>query len=107
LQRHREHHLANARSVLGAVVTARAIDVSDQIELLGHPQQCADITDRTRADRPRVTEVRLERRVHGTQDHLARDRAALRRIPDRLGRHPVPVPAHLTLEEVHLSHVYE
>src|SRR6266568_1115977 len=73
---------------LGAAVAARAIDVTDDIKLLGHPQQRADIPDRARADGPRVTEVRLERRVDRTQNHLARDRAALCGIPDRLGGHP-------------------
>jgi hypothetical protein len=61
LQRDGKHHLADGRSVLGAVVAAGTIDVADEIELLGHPQQCTDVPDRSRADGPRITKVYLTR----------------------------------------------
>jgi hypothetical protein len=105
LQSHCQHHLADRRSILGTVVAASAIDMPDDIELLGNPEQRAHVADRTRPDRPRVTEVCLERRVRGTKNHLSRYRAALRGIPDGLGSHPVLVSAHFTLKKVHLSHV--
>src|SRR5690349_6635689 len=107
LQCHGQYHLADRRPILGAVVAASTIDMPDEIELLGDPQQRADVAHRTRTDRPRVSQVRLVRWVHGAKNDLSRYRASLRRIPDRLGGHAVLVAAHLALEEVHLSHVAE
>ena len=51
----------------------RPVDVPDQVQLLGHPQQRADVPDSTRADGPRLTQVRLGRWVSGAQYRLTRN----------------------------------
>jgi len=79
--------------------------VSDQIKLLGHPDQGAHITHSARTDGACGAQIGDGRRSDGAQHHLARDRTTLVRIPDGLGGDAVAVTIDLALENMHLFHV--
>ena len=102
LNGHSHHQLAHRRTILGTDPGAGSINVRDQIELFGHPDQRADITQCARAHRARGTQVGQRRRSDRPQHDLARDRATRHGVPHRLRRDAVPTSADFSFEYVHV-----
>ena len=105
LDRNGHRQLAQGRAVLGSQARTGSINVSDQIKLLGHPDQRAHIAHRARTHGARGAQICEGRRSDGAQHHLTRDRTTSLRIPDRLGGDAVAVAIDLALENMHLFHV--
>src|SRR5205809_5527696 len=89
----------------GPKVAARPVDVSYQIELLGHPDQRADIPNCLRPYRPRGTQIRDRRRCCRAKHDLARNGTATDRVPHRLGCDTVAAAIHVPFEHMHIFHV--
>jgi hypothetical protein len=81
LQRHSQHHLAHRWTVFGAMADACPVDVTYQVQLLGHPEQCTHITNRACADSVRLAQRNIWRRLGWTQHRLPRHRTSARGIP--------------------------
>ena len=97
--------MSEGGAILGAQARAGAIDVADQIKLLGHPDQGAHIAHRARTNGARGAQIGDGRRSDGAQHHLTRDRTTLVRIPDGLGGDAVAMAIDLAFENMHLFHV--
>src|ERR1039457_3296007 len=88
-----------------AKVAARPVDVPYQIELLGNPDQRADISNCLRPYRSRGTQIRDRRLCCRAQHNLARNGTATDWVPDRLGRDTVAEAIHISFEDMHIFHV--
>src|ERR1035441_2323711 len=88
-----------------ASVPASTVDVPYQIELLGNPDQRADISNCLRPYRSRGTQIRDRRRCCRAQHNLARNGTATDWVPDRLGRDTVAEAIHISFEDMHIFHV--
>jgi hypothetical protein len=75
--------------------------MTNEIELLGNPDQGAYVTDRPRAKRTSGSEVGNWGRVRRAQYDLSRDGPTCHGIPDGLRGDPVPTAGDDTFENVH------
>src|SRR5450631_1501771 len=105
LDGYRHGQLADRRAASGAKVAARPVDVPYQIELLGNPDQRADISNCLCPYRSRGTQIRDRRRCCRAQHNLARNGTATDWVPDRLGRDTVAEAIHISFEDMHIFHV--
>src|SRR5580698_1724137 len=105
LDGHRNSQFADRGAAFGAKVTARPVDVAYQIELLGNPDQCADIPNRLRSYRSGGTQIRDGSSCGGAQNSLACNGTASHRIPHRLGGDTVAAAIHFSYEYMHIFHV--
>jgi len=103
LNRHGHHELADRRPAHCADTSARAIDVSDQIQLLRHPRQGAYISNSSLANDLRGAEVHGGRWPCGAQDGLSRYGPPTRRVPQGLRCDAVAAPIDFAFEDVHIS----
>jgi hypothetical protein len=92
LEGHPEHHFPNRRPAPRSWQAARLVDEFDQVELLGEPDQGANITNPLPADDPRRSQVGYRGRVGGAQHGLSGEWPLLTGVPERLGRDPVTSP---------------
>src|SRR3989449_8128129 len=97
--------LADGGAVLGTQVAACLVDVGYQIELLGDPNQGADIPNCARTHRSRGSEIGDRRRCGRAQHNLTRNRATTDGVPHRLGRDTVAAAINLSFEYIHIFHV--
>ena len=74
----------------------------DQIQLLGHPDQRADIADRARAHRLRGAQIRQRWRPQPAPARPGVRRSDPLRIPHRLSSDPVAMAVDFSFEDVHL-----
>jgi len=105
LDGYRHCQLADRRAAFSAKVAARPVDVSDQIELLGNPDQRADIPNCLRAYRSRSGQIRDRRGGCRAKHGLPRNGTAPGRVPHRLGGDAVAPAIDLSLEDMHIFHV--
>jgi hypothetical protein len=105
LDGHRHGQLADRWAAFGAKVAAGPVDVPYQIELLGNPDQRADIPNCLRPHRSRGTQIRHRSRCRRAKHRLARNGTATDRVPDRLGRDAVAAAIHDPFEYMHIFHV--
>ena len=105
LDGYRHGQLTDRRAAFGAEVTAGTVDVPYQIELLGNPDQRADIPNRLRPNRSRGTQISHRSRCCRAKHGLARNGTAADRVPDRLGRDTVATAIHDPFEYMHIFHV--
>jgi hypothetical protein len=105
LNRHGNNHLTDCRTILGSLLTTCPINESDQIQLLGNPNQSANITDPLGADGANQTQIREGRRIGRPQNGLSGERTLTTGIPDGLGCDPVPLATHHSLKYVHFFHL--
>ena len=76
-----------------------------QIELLGNPDQRADIPDCLCPHRPCGTQIRDRWRCCRAKHSLARNGTAPDRVPHRLGGDTVAAAVHIPFEDMHIFHV--
>ena len=105
LDGHRHGQLADRGAAFGGKVAACPVDVPYQIELLGNPDQRADIPNCLGSHRSCGTQIRDGSSCGGAQDCLARNGTPSHRIPDRLGGDTVAEAIHFPLEYMHIFHV--
>src|SRR5450631_2406157 len=105
LDGYRHGQFADRWAASGAKVAARPVDVPYHIELLGNPDQRADISDCLRPYRSRGTQIRDRRRRCRAQHNLARNGTTTDWVPDRLGRDTVAEAIHISFEDMHIFHV--
>src|SRR5438552_968109 len=101
----RHGQLADGGAVLGTQVAACPVDVGYQIELLGDPNQGADIPNCARTHRSRSSEIGDGRRCYRAKHNLTRNRATTDGVPHRLGRDTVAAAINLSFEYMHIFHV--
>ena len=104
LYRHGDDHLTERRAIPGSLFTTRPINESDQIQLLGDPNQSSNITDPLGADGANQTQIRDGRRIGRAQNGLSRERLP-DGIPHRLGCDAVSPATHLPLKDVNFFHL--
>ena len=102
LDRHGERQLAHRWAALRAKPSACPVDVRNQIQLLGDPDQRPDVADPARAHRTRGTQIRHRWERSRAQHNLARDGATSIRIPHRLSCDTVAMAVHLAFEHMHI-----
>jgi hypothetical protein len=105
LNRHGNNHLTDRRTILGSLLTTCPINESDQIQLLGNPNQSAHITDPLGADGSNQTQIREGRRIGGTQNGLPGERTPTAGIPHGLGCNAVSLATHHSLKNIHFFHL--
>jgi hypothetical protein len=105
LNRDGNDHLADCRTILGSLLTTRPINESDQIQLLGNPNQSANITDPLPADRAHQTQICDRWWIGRTQNGLSRERTLPAGIPYGLGCDAVSPATHLPLKYIHFFHL--
>jgi hypothetical protein len=79
--------------------------VPDQIELLGNPDQCADIPNCLRPHRSGGTQIRDRRRRRRAKYTLAGHGTATDRVPHRLSGNTVAAANDQPFEYMHIFHV--
>ena len=78
--------------MLRAKVSARPVDMPDQIQLLGHPDQGPHVADGARAHRAGGAQIRDRWGCRRSQHDLACDRATAGRVPNRFRGLSKPPP---------------
>src|ERR1039457_2019971 len=102
LNGYRHRQLADGGAVLRAKVSARPVNVRDQIQLLGDSDQRPQVADAARAHRARGAQIRDGWGCPRPQHDLTRDRATPGRVPNRLGRDPVAMAVDFTFKYMHV-----
>jgi len=105
LDGYRHGQLADRRAAFGAKAAASPVDMPYQIELLGNPDQRADIPDCLRPHRPCGAQIRDRSCCRGAKHSLARNGTAPERIPNRLSGDTVAAAVHTPFENMHIFHV--
>src|SRR5439155_24004481 len=101
LDRHCNGQFTHRWAAFRAKPSTRPVNVRNQIQLLGDPDQRPDVADTARTNRARGTQIRHRWRRDWPQHHLTRYRATLLRIPHRLGGDTVAMAIDLAFEDVH------
>ena len=101
LNRHGHRQLAYRGAAFGAHRAACPIDLADQVQLLGHPNQRADITDTARAHGLGRTQIHHWRWIDRPEHDLPCDAAPALGVPHGLRRDAVAAAFDLSLENVH------
>ena len=102
LNRHGNSQLAHRRTPLGANVAACPIDEPDQVELFGHPNQCADVAQCARSHGACGSEIGHRCWCSGSQHDLARHGALPLRVPHRLSGDAIAATTNFSFEYVHV-----
>src|SRR3990170_3787646 len=102
LDSYRHRQLAHRWALLGTKIAASTVDVGNQIQLLGDPDQCPDIAELARAHGMRGTQIRDGRRRGRPEHNLACDRAASDGVPHRLGCVAVAMAVDFSLKYMHI-----
>ena len=97
----RYRQLADGGAVLRAKVAARPVNVRNQIQLLGNPDQGPHVADAARAHRARGAQIRDRWGCRRPQHDLARNRATAGRIPNSLGCDSVATTVDFTFKYMH------
>jgi hypothetical protein len=105
LNSHGDDHLTDRRTIFGSLLTTCPINESDQIQLLGNPNQRSNITDPLGADSANQAQIRDGRRIGRAQNGLSRERTLPAGIPHRLGCDAVSPATHFPLKDVHFFHL--
>ena len=88
--------------MLRAKVSARPVDMPDQIQLLGDPDQGSHVADGARVHRAGGAQIRDGWGCRRPQHDLACDRTTAGGVPNRLGRDPVTTTVDLTFKYMHV-----
>ena len=102
LNGHRDSQLANGRTVFRPKVAAGPINMRNEFQLLGDPDQSPDVADGPRPNGARGGQVRDWRTYGGPQHDLAGDRTPADRVPNRLGGDSVAATVNLTFKDMHI-----
>src|SRR6202008_3840784 len=102
LDRHGHRQLAHRWAAFGANPAAGPIDLPNQVQLFGDPDQRPDVTHAARAHRLGRTQIRDSRWIGRSQHDLACNAAAALRIPHGLRRDAVAMAVDYSFEDVHV-----